>query len=286
MTSPAFDAERYTAGELASWNEAAAGWHRWAPDLARWLDPATEVMLDLAGVRAGSRVLGVAAGDGGQTLVAARRVGPTGWVLATDLSPAMLANAAAVARREGLTWIETRVMDVQRPDLPAESFDTVISRLGLMLFPDPIAALAGLRPVLKAGGTVGVIVVSTPERNGFLAIAAGVLRRRAQLPPPPPGRPGVFALGAPGALERVFEAADFQVVRVQAVAAPLRMASAADCIRLERDSFPALRQMVAGLSAAERQAAWREAEQAMQQFVGPDGFEAPCELLIGVGKKG
>src|SRR5512145_1156325 len=70
---------------------------------------ATEMMLDLAGVQPGSRVLDVAAGTGDQTLMAARRVGPTGNVLATDDSASMLKVAAEAARNEGLTNVETRV---------------------------------------------------------------------------------------------------------------------------------------------------------------------------------
>ena len=56
--------------------------------------PATEMMLDLAGIRTGSRVLDVAAGTGDQTVMAAQRVGPTGYVLATDISANMLKLAA------------------------------------------------------------------------------------------------------------------------------------------------------------------------------------------------
>ena len=69
------------------------------------------MMLDLAEVRTGSRVLDVAAGTGDQTVMAAQRVGPTGYVLATDISSSMLKVAADAARAAGLTNIETRVMD-------------------------------------------------------------------------------------------------------------------------------------------------------------------------------
>ena len=61
--------------------------------LRAWLGPATEIMLDMAKVGPGHRVLDVAAGAGDQTLQAAERVGPTGHVLATDISPNILAFA-------------------------------------------------------------------------------------------------------------------------------------------------------------------------------------------------
>jgi ubiquinone/menaquinone biosynthesis C-methylase UbiE len=66
-------------------------------------------MLDLAGIGSGHRVLDVAAGTGEQTLMAARRVGPHGFVLATDIADRMLAYLDEAARNEGLTNVQTRV---------------------------------------------------------------------------------------------------------------------------------------------------------------------------------
>ena len=62
--------------------------------------------------------------------------------------------------------------------------------------------------------------------------------------------------------------------------APLRMASAADCVAFERDSFGALHQMLAGLPAADRDDAWAEIGRALAEFEGPDGFVGPCEMLV------
>src|SRR6185369_10277124 len=94
---------------------------------------ATEMMLDLAGVHAGSRVLDIAAGSGESTLMTARRVGPTGYALAADVSASMLNVAAEAARKQGLANIETRVMNAENLLLDADSFDAVISRIALML---------------------------------------------------------------------------------------------------------------------------------------------------------
>ncbi len=109
--SMTFDPIAYKATTRELWQSAAEAWHRWGPTFGSWLGPATELMLDMAGIRAGSRVLDVAAGAGEQTLVAARRVGPTGFVLATDIAPSILALAADDARQAGLTHVETREMD-------------------------------------------------------------------------------------------------------------------------------------------------------------------------------
>jgi SAM-dependent methyltransferase len=280
-----FDPVAYKETTRQQWQRAAEAWHRWGPTLDEWLGPATERMLDLADVRPGSRVLDVAAGAGGQTLAAARRVGPTGAVLATDLAPDLLEFADQDARRAGLANVETRVMDGEHLDLEPDSFDAVISRVGLIYFPNQHAALTGMRRVLKPGGKLVAVVYSTPENNRFFSIPVSIIRRRAQLPPPLPGQPGPFSLGSPGVLEGAFAKAGFRDPQTYTISAPLRLASAAECVRFERESFGALHQMLAGLSEAEREATWDEIEQELRAFQGRHGFEGPCELIVAAGTR-
>ncbi len=280
-----FDAAGYKRGTREQWQTAAAAWHRWGPQLEAWLGTATELMLDQAHVGTGSRVLDVAAGAGGQTLAAARRVGADGAVLATDISPAILDHAAQEARRAGLTNVATREMDGEHIEVQPESFDAVISRVGLIYFPDQQAALRGMRDALRTGGRVAAIVYSTPDRNRFFSIPVSIIRRRANLPPPMPGQPGPFSLGAPGALEKAYELAGFRDIDVRIVEAPLRLASAAECVRFEQESFGALHQMLSGLDEAAQEAAWTEIQTELSQFEGPNGFTGPCELLVAVGTK-
>ena len=87
------------------------------PVIEDWLGAATELMLDLAQIGPGSRVLDVAAGAGGQTLAAARRVGESGSVMATDISSNLLELADAEARKAGLDNEETRVLDGEQLDV-------------------------------------------------------------------------------------------------------------------------------------------------------------------------
>src|SRR6185312_1755297 len=132
-------------------------------------------------------------------------------------------------------------------------------------------------------GWLAGIVYSTPEANGFFSIPAAIIRRRAGLPAPLPGQPGPFSLGAPGAIEEAYERAGFTAVEVRRVSAPLRMASAAECLQFERESFGALHQMLAGLSESEREDAWEEIARELSRFETGAGFEGPCELLVTVG---
>ena len=284
-STPAFDPVKYKETTRQQWQTAAEAWHRWGPTLHEWLGPATEVMLDLAGIGPGSKVLDVAAGAGEQTLTTARRVGPAGFVLATDISPNILEFCKQSAREAGLENVETRVMDGESLELDESSFDAVISRVGLIYFPDQQKALTGMRRVLKPGGRVAAIVYSTPDNNRFFSIPISIIRRRAQLPPPLPGQPGPFSLGSQGTLEAAYEKAGFRNVQIQVVSSPLRMSSAAECVRFERESFGALHQMMSGLGEEERHSVWAEIEQELRRFEGPGGFEGPCEMIVGVGVK-
>ena len=282
MASPTFDPDKFKATTREQWQEAAAAWDRWGPTLENWLGPATEAMLDAARVQPGTRVLDVAAGAGGQTLAAARRVGLDGHVLATDISPAILEYAAATARGAGLANVETRELDGESlAGVEDASFDAVISRVGLIYFPDRQGALAEMRRVLRPGGRIAAVVYSTPERNRFFSVPVAIIRRRAELGPPLPGQPGPFSLGGEGALAGAYEQGGFRDAQVQAVLSPLRMTSAIECLSFERESFGALHQMLAGLDEAGQEWAWEEVGEALREFEGADGFVGPCELLVG-----
>ena len=282
---PLFDAAKYKNAQREQWNKDGAAWRRWNPTLDRWYGEATRQMLDLAQIRAGQRILDIAAGAGEPAVSAAERVGPGGYVLATDISEGIVELALQVARERGLEQVETRAMDGEKLDLPDASFDAVLCRLGLMYMPDPVTALREWRRALKAGGRVVVVVFSTPDRNPWGALPASIIRQRAQLPPPVPGQPGPFALGNPGVLEDVFGRAGFANPEVHAVPVPHRAASAAEYVRVAREAFGAFNAMMAQLSPEERESAWNEVEASMRSFESPDGFEVPGECLVGAATK-
>lgn len=286
MSTTTFDPKAFKASTRAQWENAAEAWHRWGPAIEAWLAAATEEMLDAAGVTAGSRVLDVAAGAGGQTLAAARRVGPTGHVLATDISPTLLSYAARTAAEQGLHHVS--VLEADGEDLSAVDegeYDAAISRVGLIYFPDQQAALRTMCRAVRPGGRLSAVVYSTADRNEFFSIPVGIIRRIAQLPPPQPGQPGPFSLGAPGVAEQTFRAAGLRDVTVTAVPSPIRLTDAAECVRFEQESFGALHQMLVNVDPAGRASAWLQITEELSRFDGPDGFTGPCEMLVVAGTR-
>ena len=285
ITSPQFDAVKYKQTTFDQWQAAAEAWYRWSPLLRQWLGPATDKMLEMAGIAAGHHVLDVAAGAGEQSVTAARKLGPTGYVLATDISPEILVFAQKLAEESGMNNIETRVMDGENLTIDDASFDAVISRVGLIYFPDQQKALREMLRVLKPGGKAAAIVYSTPDKNEFFSIPVSIIRRRAKLPPPVPGQPGPFSLGAEGVIEKAFEQAGFRNVSSVRVDSPVLLPDARTCVQFEKESFGALHQMMSGLADSEKQAVWEEIEQELKKFETEKGFIGPCEMIVAVGEK-
>jgi ubiquinone/menaquinone biosynthesis C-methylase UbiE len=284
-TSAHFDPVKYKNTTREQWQAAAEAWYRWSPTLNQWLGKATDRMLELAGIATGHHLLDIAAGAGEQSLTAAKKVGPSGMVLATDISANLLAFAEQMARQAGTNNIQTKVMDGENLTLEDATFDAVISRVGLIYFPDQQRALSEMLRVLKPGGKVAAIVYSTPDKNQFFSLPVSIIRRRANLPPPLPGQPGPFSLGAEGLLEKTFAQAGFVNVTAERIDSPLRLPSAKECVRFEKESFGALHQMMSALSDEEKNAVWAEIETELTQFEGEDGFVGPCQMVVGVGEK-
>ena len=272
--------QRASAGTWGS-NEAAEEWGRVAAERLRFFGPVTERMLDLTDIRMGGRVLDIGAGAGDQALAAAHRVGSTGFVLATDISASMLETAAYSARAEGLSNVETRVMDAQALDLPSESFDTAISRFALMLVPDINKTLSEIRRVLRGGGKFVAIVF---EKCPYLSIPHAIARRVGGLISPPEPF-GEFRLAGPGVMAEAYKNAGFRDVAVHPFSARRQFPSLADAVRYAKETPLPLRELTGQLTPIQYEHAWVEIEEALRPFVGPDGYDSPCDFLIGVGTK-
>jgi ubiquinone/menaquinone biosynthesis C-methylase UbiE len=159
------------------WKAASDGWARWAKRASEYVVPATEKMLDLAGVTSGSRVLDVGCGSGEQTIIAARRVGETGHVLAIDIAAPMAAATEKNVAASGLRNVSTLVCPADELPGDLEPFDAAISRLVLMLVPDPVAAARAVLRTLRPGGAFSAIVVGDREKSGFTAMVLDILAR-------------------------------------------------------------------------------------------------------------
>jgi ubiquinone/menaquinone biosynthesis C-methylase UbiE len=268
-----------------TWEKAAPGWAKWEEAFSAGLFEATETLIDMAGIRDGMRVLDVACGAGSQTIQAAKRVGPNGMVVASDISTTMLEHVRKNAAKAGLHNIETMERAADELDETQPSFDAAISRLGLMLFPSPHAALESIQRVLKAGARFAALVFTTPAHNPFMAQTMAILLRHSGKSAPAPGQPGIFALGASGVLENLMTESGLTDVTTKTLRAPLSLANSSDALEMMQEAFGAYRAVVADLGDAEKSRAWGDVYECLKTFETGRGFSTEFEFIIGAAAK-
>lgn len=213
------------AGMHAMWASVAPGWGEHADATDARGATATARLLELAALAPGERVLELACGPAGLGLAAAAQVGAEGEVVLSDVAPEMTAIAAARAQERGLANVRTSVLDIEAIDEPAESYDVVLCREGLMFAVEPARALGEIRRVLRPGGRLAAAVWGPRERNPWLGLVLDSVSTQIGHPVPPPGVPGPFALSDSEALAGLMTEAGLAEVEVGEAAVPLAVAS-------------------------------------------------------------
>lgn len=215
MESKAIDSAGFREAQHKNWDAAAAGWKEWSEFNDRADAHISERLVELAGVQPGSRVLDVAAGYGEPALTAARKAGPEGRVVATDISAEMLAAGRERAAATGLGNVEFMQANAFSLDFPPSSFDAAVSRWGIIFEPDAEAAAARIRGFLKPGARMAIASWGEPDQVPFLSIPMRTTRERLGVPPPPPGTPGPLSRPTPAAIGGLLEGAGFSNVVVE-----------------------------------------------------------------------
>ena len=216
------DAARVKEQQKKDWGQAAAGWRRYDEQLMRNSAPVTEMLLELAQVAPGKRVLDVACGTGEPALPAAKMVGPSGFVVATDMAAEMVEVAREKASAQGVVNVEFRVVDGEELGVALASFDAVTCRWGMMFMPEPLKFLYQAHEALKQGGRIAAAVWGPPERNPFITLPMATVRKYVEVPAQDPSAPGgIFSLADRSKLEFIFEQAGFGDIRVEAFELPM-----------------------------------------------------------------
>jgi ubiquinone/menaquinone biosynthesis C-methylase UbiE len=179
--------------------------------------PWAAILVELAGVGSGHRVLDVASGTGVVARLAARHAGPDGLVVASDISGPMLAEAATQARWPGAATIEQLEAPVTDLKVADGEFDIVLCQQGMQFFPDRLAAAVEMRRALRAGGVLGLAVWAEGHRLEPFDDYAEALIAAGIDPPFPRAFESSSFVMSPGELEAVLSGAGFTDVRASVV---------------------------------------------------------------------
>lgn len=189
-----------------SWNKFSSGWKKWDELVMDFLKPMGDEIIRLIDPQKNDIILDIASGTGEPGLSIARKLSG-GKVIMTDLSEEMLAIARENAALKGIRNIETVVCDVSELPFPDNTFDAISCRFGFMFFPDMQLAAKEMVRVLKPGGKIATSVWNVPEKNFWVTATMGTINKNMELPPPPPGSPGMFRCAKDGFIADVFSQA-------------------------------------------------------------------------------
>jgi SAM-dependent methyltransferase len=271
---------------LQQWRETASYWTKHDDTIRKMFVPLTRALIEQAHIASGHSVLDVAGGSGEPSLTIAQAVGPVGNVMCTDAIAEMVAVAEREARSRGLDNVQFRQCTADSLPFADDSFDVAVSRLGVMFFPDPLAALREMLRVIKPAGRVALAVWGKSDLNPYSYVVTGVVSRYVPAAPVAPDAPDAFRFAEPGKLAGVLEDAGALDVTERVVkfdmAAPL---SPEEFWNMRSEISETLREKLKTLSSDDKQRLADEVQEAVSEFF-PDGhMKFPAQMLIVSGAK-
>ena len=271
---------------VEAWRESAQYWAKHSDMIRTMFMPLTRALVEHAGIHEGQSVLDVAGGAGEPSLTIAEIVGPKGSVTCTDAVNEMVETARSEALRRGITNVQFQQCTADSLPFPSDSFDVIVSRLGAMFFPDPVAAVREMLRVTKPSGSLALAVWHKSELNPFCYVVTGVIDRHINPGADDPDAPNAFRFAELGKLAGVMTeagASDVQehVVKfnLEAPLTPLEFWS------MRSQISDTLREKLAKLSAAEQSQITGEVEQAVSEFFPANQMSFPAQMIIVAGKK-
>ena len=266
---------------LREWRESAVFWRKYYPTIRAMFAPVTDALIQEARITEGDTVLDLAGGSGEPSLTIAEFVKGTGSVTCTDAIAEMVAAAKEEAERRGLLNIEFHQCLADSLPFEKNKFDTTVCRLGVMFFPDVLAALREMVRVTKPEGTVVFVVWSGAEVNPFMYIVTNVLSRYVESAPVSPDEPGAFRFAEPGKLAAILREAGAVQVREQQLnfrmEAPL---SPEQFWEFRSQTSGTLRTKLRSLPREQARAIGLEVIDAAEEFFPNGQMSFPAQMLI------
>lgn len=271
---------------LRQWEETAKYWTRHSSTIREMFTPLTEALIQAAGISEGQKVLDIAGGAGEPSLTIAERVGPTGSVTCTDAVAEMVEAARHEAESRGITNVQFHQCTADSLPFADESFDVVVSRLGAMFFPDPVAACKEMLRVMKPGAAIAFVVWHKSELNPFCHLITDVVSRHVPAAPADPDEPGAFRFAEPGKLANILTESGVIDVAEQTlhfnIQAPI---SSEQFWTMRSETSETLRSKLATLSDAEKTQVGKEVLQAVRDFFPNSQMNFPTQMILVSGRK-
>jgi ubiquinone/menaquinone biosynthesis C-methylase UbiE len=268
------------------WSGVAPFWEKNREIIRQMFAPVTQALVEDALIGSRHAVLDIATGPGEPALSIAALVGPEGNVIGIDPIPEMVAAARRAAERLGFGNAQFEVAFAEQLPYPADTFDAVVSRFGVMFVPSPVDAVREMLRVLKPGRRLALAVWHLAERNPFFYTMQRILERYVDSPPPAPNAPDAFRFASSGKLRDVLGEAGTMVPSERplqfAIEAPI---SVEEFWTVRCEMSEKTREKLAMLSREQLTEVKRESLEALRAYATDRGMSFPAEVLIVSGTK-
>jgi ubiquinone/menaquinone biosynthesis C-methylase UbiE len=270
------------------WSGAAPFWEKHRETIRQMFAPVTQALAEDAAIGNRDTVLDIATGPGEPALSLAAVVGPEGKVFGIDPVPGMVAAARRASESLGFSNTQFEVAFAGHLPFPADTFDAVVSRFGVMFFPSPVEAVREMLRVLKPGGKLALAVWHFAERNPFLYTLQQVIDQYVDSPPPPaPDAPDTFRFAGSGKLRDVLAEAGAMAPSERLLQFTMRAPiSVQESWTLRCELSEKLREKLAMLSTEQLSEVKRQSLEALREYSTDGGMSFPAEVLIVGGAKG
>lgn len=273
MSNSNFDPNEFKLNQRQSWDSVAKGWQKWWKTFENGAQKVSDRLIELANVKSGHKVLDVATGIGEPAISAAKIVGKSGHVTATDISSEMLEIAEERARSLSLNEIMGfKQSDAERLELGTnQAFNSIICRWGLMFLPNLDRALSNMLGLLVPGGKLAAAVWSEPSKVPLISMPINIARQELQAPLLGQGIPGPFSLADIDALKKSLEKAGFVDIKSENIRVVFEFNSAEEYTEFNQDIVAPIRIMLANETEDRKQEIWNAVtDQVKQRFVDKD----------------
>ena len=272
---------------LKRWRGSAPFWEKHRDIIRGMFAPITQALIEDAEIGTQDSVLDVATGPGEPALSVAAVVGPNGKVFGVDAIHGMVAAARTEAQRLGLKNAKFDVAFADDLPFAANTFDSVISRFGVMFFPSPEDAVREILRVLKPGRKLAFAVWHFAERNPFHSALSRVMDRYVYSPPLEPDALDAFRFAPRGKLLKVFSEAGVAAPSERLLQFKIEAAavSVEDFWNLRREMSEKLSEKFATLSEEQKLNVNEEMLSSLVEYSTANGMSFPAEVLIVSGSK-
>lgn len=271
---------------IHEWSESAPYWEKHREIIRQMFAPVAQALIADAQIASRQAVLDIATGPGEPALSIAALVGPAGEVIGIDPAPEMVAAACRETERRGLKNAQFRVASASDLPFPADTFDAVTSRFGVMFFPSPIDSVREILRVLKPGRKFALAVWHLAEKNPFFYTVSRVIERHLGSAPPAPDAADAFRFANPGKLLDIVSAAGAMTPSERLLQFDIEASISVEefwALRIEMSEK--LREKVSRLSAQQLAEVKIESLDALRGYSTGDRMSFPSEVLIVSGTK-